>query len=148
MAKSAATLSVEKTLYTSHILVRITMIDTTHNGLTHWGRVTHICVGNLTIIGSDDGLSPGRRQAIIWTNARILLIGPWGANFNEIVIGIQTFSLKKMFLKMSSGKWRPLSLGLNVLIQRQCYRTWRSLKCVYKNTDGLPEKLTSVYSMA
>ena len=36
--------------------------------LTHWGRVTHICVGNPTIIGSDDGLSPGRRQAIIWTN--------------------------------------------------------------------------------
>ena len=26
--------------------------------LTHWGRVTHICVGNLTIIGSDNGLSP------------------------------------------------------------------------------------------
>ena len=36
--------------------------------LTHWGRVTHICVGNLTIIGSDDGLSPGRRQAITWIN--------------------------------------------------------------------------------
>ena len=45
-------------------------------GLTHRGRVTHICVGNLTIIGSDNGLSPGRRQAIIWTNAGILLIGP------------------------------------------------------------------------
>ena len=38
-------------------------------------RVTHICVDNLTIIGSDNGLSPGRRQAIIWTNAEILLIG-------------------------------------------------------------------------
>ena len=37
--------------------------------LTHWGRVTHICVGNLTTICSDNGLSPGRRQAIIWTNA-------------------------------------------------------------------------------
>ena len=44
--------------------------------LTHWGRVMHICIGNLTIIGSDNGLSPGRRQAIIWTNAGILLIGP------------------------------------------------------------------------
>ena len=44
--------------------------------LTHWGRVTHICVSNLTIIGSDTGLSPDRRQAIIWTNAGILLIGP------------------------------------------------------------------------
>ena len=58
--------------------------------LTHWGRVTHICVGNLTIIGPDNGLSPGRRQAIIWTNAGILLIGPWGTNFSEISIGIHT----------------------------------------------------------
>ena len=32
--------------------------------LTHWGRVTHICVSKLTIIGSDNGLSPGGRQAI------------------------------------------------------------------------------------
>ena len=48
------------------------------NVLTHWGRVTHICIDNLTIIGSDNGLSPGRRQAIIWTNAGILLIGPLG----------------------------------------------------------------------
>ena len=52
--------------------------------LTHWGRVTHICVSKLTIIGSDNGLSPGRRQAIIWTNAGILLIGPLGTNFSEI----------------------------------------------------------------
>ena len=52
--------------------------------ITHWGRVTHICVSELTIIGSDNGLSPGRRQAIIWTNAGILLIQPLGTNFNEI----------------------------------------------------------------
>ena len=32
--------------------------------LTHWGQVTHICVNKLTIIGSNNGLSPGRRQAI------------------------------------------------------------------------------------
>ena len=83
--------------------------------LTHWGRVTHICVGKLTIIGSDNGLSPGRRQAIIWTNDGILLIGPLGTNFNEISIGIQTFSFKKMHFKMSSAKWRPFCLGLNVL---------------------------------
>ena len=52
------------------------------NELTHWGRVTHICVGELTIIVSDNGLSPGQRQAIIWTNAGILLIGPyWWTKF-------------------------------------------------------------------
>ena len=44
------------------------------NELTHRGRVTHIGVSKLTIIGSDNGLSPDRRQAIIWTNAGILLI--------------------------------------------------------------------------
>ena len=83
--------------------------------LTRWGRVTHICIGNLTIIGPDNGLSPGRRQAIIWTNAGILLIGPWGRNFSEILIGIHTFSFKKIHLKMASAKWRPFCLGLNVL---------------------------------
>ena len=83
--------------------------------LTHWGRVMHICVNNLTIIGSDNGLSPDRRQAIIWTNAGILLIEPLGTNFSEILIWIQIFSFKKMCLKMSSAKWRPFCLGLNVL---------------------------------
>ena len=83
--------------------------------LTHWGRVTHICVSKLTIIGSDNGLSPGRRQAIIWTNAGILFIWPLGTKFNEILIEIRTFSFKKMHLKRSSSKWQPFCLGLNVL---------------------------------
>ena len=81
--------------------------------LTHWGWVTHICVSKQTNIGSDNGLSPGRRQAIIWTNAGILLIGPLGTNFSEISIEIHILSFKKMHLKMSSGKWRPFFLGLN-----------------------------------
>ena len=83
--------------------------------LTHWGRVTHICVSRLTITGSDNGLSPGRRQAIIWTNAGILLIGPLGTNISENSIEILTFSFTKMRLKVSSAKWRPFCLGLNVL---------------------------------
>ena len=49
--------------------------------LTHWGRVTHIYVGILTSIGSDNGVSPGRRQAIIWANAGIL-IEPLETNFS------------------------------------------------------------------
>ena len=65
--------------------------------------------------GSNDGLSPGRRQAIIWINAGILLIGPLGTNFLKILIGIQTFSFKKMHLKTSSAKWRPFCLGLHRL---------------------------------
>ena len=62
----------------------------------------YICVSKLTIIGSDNGLSPGRRQAIIWTKAVILLIGPLGTNFSEILIWIHRFWFKKMYLKMSS----------------------------------------------
>ena len=85
------------------------------HALTHWGRVTHICVSYIITIGSDNGLSPGRRQAIIWTNDGILLIGPLGTNFNEILIEIHTFSFKKIHVKMSSAKWRPFCLGLNVL---------------------------------
>ena len=55
-----------------------TMLHNVHTALqplTHWGRATHICVGKVTIIGSDNGLSPDRRQAIIWTNAGLFSIG-------------------------------------------------------------------------
>ena len=83
--------------------------------LTHWGRVTQICISNLTIIGSDNDLSPGRRQAINWTNAGILSIGNLGTNFSEILIEILAFSFKNLHLKVSSGKWRPCCLGPNVL---------------------------------
>ena len=77
--------------------------------------MTHICVAYLTIIASDNGLSPSRRQAIIWTNAGILLIRPLGTNFSEILIEIHKFPFKKMHLKTLSGKWQPFCLGLNVL---------------------------------
>ena len=83
--------------------------------LTHWGRVTHKCVSEQTIIGSDNGLSPGRRQDIIWNNDGILSIGFLGTNFSEILIEILTFSFKKMRLKVSSAKRRPFWLGLNEL---------------------------------
>ena len=96
-----------------HILYKIDPLS-----LSHWGRVTHMCVSKLTIIGSDNGLSPGRRQAIIWTNAGILLIGPLGAKFSEILIEILRVSFKKMRLKGSSAKWRPFCLGLNALLHK------------------------------
>ena len=99
-----------------HILIYSELWSTCINMMVnHWGRVTHICVSKLTIIGSDNGLPPDRRQAIIWTNAGILLIGPLGTNLSEILIEIHAFSFKKMHLKTSSGKWPPFCLGLNVL---------------------------------
>ena len=65
-------------------------------------QVMHMCISKLTIIGSNNGLAPGRRQAIIWTNAGILLIGPLRTNFREILIKIHTFSFKKMHFKLQN----------------------------------------------
>ena len=84
--------------------------------------MTHICVSKLTIIGSDNGLSPGRRQAIIWTNAGILLIGPLETNFIEISIAIQTFAIKKC-------TWRcRLRNGGHVVCASMCQSNCVSLK--------------------
>ena len=80
--------------------------------LTHWGRVTHICVSKLTTIGSDNGLSPGQRQAIIWTIAGILLIGnklQWDFNRNSNIF-IQENAFENVVCEMAS-----ICLGLNVL---------------------------------
>ena len=93
---------------------------TTTSTLTHW--VTHILVSDLTIIGTDNGLSPGRRQAIIWTNTGILLIRTLGIHFSEILSEIHTSSFKKMHFKTSSPKWRPFCLGLNVLSFNDNYK--------------------------
>ena len=89
--------------------------------------MTHICVGKLTNIGSNNGLLPGRCQAIIC----ILLIGPLGTNFSEILIEVFTFSFKKMHVKMSSGKWRPFCLGLNVLMKNIAERFGLKLLLLY-----------------
>ena len=83
--------------------------------------MTHICVSKLTIIVSDNGLSPGRREAIIWTNDGILLIRTFRTHFSEIVSEIHTFTFKNMHFKMSSGKWWPSCLSLNVLISSRCF---------------------------
>ena len=72
--------------------------------------MTHICVRKIIIIGSGNGLSPRRRLAIIWTSAWI--------NLSEILIEINTFSFKQMYLNMYSTKWRLFCLGLNELILR------------------------------
>ena len=78
--------------------------------LTRWGRVTHICVSKLNI-SSDNGLSPGQRQAIIWSNAGILLFWTLGTNSSEVLSELNTFSLRKMPLKTSSAKWWQIFLA-------------------------------------
>ena len=85
--------------------------------LTHWGRVTHICVDKLTIIGSDNGLSPGRCQTTIWTNAGILLIG---TNFSEILIRIQENALENVVCEMAS----------NFVSASMCLKMGATLTCI------------------
>ena len=109
--------------------------------------MTHICVGKLTIFDSDNGLSPGRRQAIIWTNAGILLIGPLGTNFNGILIGIQTFSFKKMHLKMSSAKWRPFCLSLNVLKYSLWTAWWKLNSRILDFAGGIRCNAITIYPL-
>ena len=89
--------------------------------------MTHIFVSNLTIFDSDNGLLHGRSEAIIWSNSGILLIGPSGTIFSEILITIHTFSFKKMHLKMLSVKWHLFSLSINVL---RDVTTWHTIRIV------------------
>ena len=119
-----------------HILSLKTAYKIQTTILTHWGRVTHICVSKLAIIGSVNGLSPDRRQAIIWTNAGMLLIVTLRTNFNEILIEIHIISFKNIHLKKSSGEWRPFCLGLNVL-------TYLSLN--YSSVNGILPLLLIIY---
>ena len=72
--------------------------------------MTYICISWLTIIGLENGLSPGQCQAIIWTSAGIFLFGTLATNFNEILIEIYKFS----FTKNAFPKYR-LENGFNVL---------------------------------
>ena len=78
--------------------------------ITHWGRVTHLCVSKLTSIASDNGLWPGRRQAIIWNNVGILFIGPLGTNFNfnrNSIIFIVENMFENVVCEMSAILSRP-----------------------------------------
>ena len=85
--------------------------------LSHWGEVMHICVSKLTTIGSDNGLSPGRCQAVIWTIAGILLIEPLGTDFSENLIEIPTISSRKCIWKCHLQNGAPFCPGFNVLKQ-------------------------------
>ena len=77
----------------------------------------------------------------------MLLIGPIGTNFGEILIVIHIFSFKNMHLKMSSAKWRPVCLGLNVLILERlfgvvCYSS--PMFCKAQHVRTVYHALTSI----
>ena len=107
-------LLVRSTIQSCYNMVKYNTI--LHTALTHWGRVTHICVGKLTIIGSDNGLSPGRRQAIIWTIAGRNIVNwtlgnklQWNLKRNSYIF-IQENAFENVV-----WKWRPFCLSLYVL---------------------------------
>ena len=92
--------------------------------LVEAGRVKHKCVDNVTIIGSDNGLLLGRRQAIIWANAWIVLIGHLWTNFSGIFnrnpyIFIQENAFEKIVCQMTA-----ISLGLTVLTDSNIEAWW------------------------
>ena len=122
----------------SHFKIHFLEQVTSHS-LIEAERCIHVSP-TLAIIGSDNGLSPVRRQAIIWTNAVSLSIGPLGTNFSQIVFKIQTFSLKKMHLKMSSGKCRPFCRSLSNCYLNLCWPWCLTTQCitgprVYRSLD-------------
>ena len=97
------------------------MFPKTSSEWTHWGQMTHICVIKLTTIGYNNGLSPGRHHAIIWTNAivdciirRIKL--QWYFNRNSNI-----FNHENAFLSEASFGLRVLSLPASVCVSvRPC----------------------------
>ena len=89
---------------------------------------------NLLIIDSDNGLSPGRRQAIIWTNSGILLSLTLGTEFSEILIKIHIFPFKDKYFWKGRAKCRPFYLGLSVLR----YLLTNMVITRLINTDTLP----------
>ena len=108
--------------------------------------MTHICISDLTSIGSDNGLLPGRRQAIIRTNPGILLIRPLGTNFSEFLVEILIFSFKKMRLKVLSAKRRPFCLGLNELTNNSQIVSNKlsaqfGTQCLNNSKNILPDRL-------
>ena len=107
-------------LFTELTMVALGHMSDRNGKLTEAGWRIYVSVDKITI-GSDNGLSSGRHQAITRASAGIFLIGPLGTNFSEILIEIRTFSFKKRRLKMSSRKCRPSCLGFNVLTAFCCW---------------------------
>ena len=93
-----------------------------HNEL-NWGRVMHICVNELTIIGSDNGLLPGCVKPLSDTDG-LLLIGNLGTNFseilNEIYIFVQDNGFENVVCKMLAILSQPLCVNIKQITPMGC----------------------------
>ena len=96
--------------------------------LTNWGRVTHICVSKVTMNGSGNGLLPGRRQAIIWTNAGILLIGHLGTNLSWNVN-------RNVYIFIQENAFESIVRILAAILSRlQCVKISRHFCCFQESS--------------
>ena len=86
------------------------MPETTTGGINS-SPPSGTCVSELDSIGSDNGLLPVWHQAITWTNADLLSIGPLGTKFSELWFKIHDFSFMKMHLKCRLRKGGHLVEG-------------------------------------
>ena len=99
--------------------------------LIYWGRVTHVCVSKLTIVGSDNGLLPGRRQAIIWTNAGLFVNSnlrnklQWNIKQNSDIF-IQENAFENVVCEMAA-----------ILSQPQCVKVGRCVQGIISHTGNM-----------
>ena len=100
--------------------------------LTHWSRVTHIWVSKLTTIGSDNGLSPAWRQAIIQTNAGILLIDP-----HKLVP--KTCELYLLLYSCAANE--PITNHVGVMPRKGFPHYWPFVKRIYRKTSNINHTL-------
>ena len=126
--------------------------------------MTHVCVSKLTIIGSDNGLLPGWRQAIIWTNAGILLSGPLRTYFSEIWIEILIFLWKKVtfenvvYKMFISSRPQCVNSLIHLIVfihsQHKCNKEWWSWYHLlssgswywcYENSEGFMISLITIW---
>ena len=131
-------------------------VNSKHIWLTHWGRVTHICISDLTSIGSDNGLLPVRCQAIMWTSPGILLIGPLGTIFNEIsnwipYIFIQENAFGNVVWKMVAILSRPQCVNQvrssNAWCHHESWSTMIQVMACILTSKPLPELILIMYGV-
>ena len=91
-------------------------------------RMTHLCVTKLAIIDPDNGLSPGRHQAIIWTSAGILLIRTLRTKFNKFLTKFTHFYSRKCI-------WKCRLRNCGTFSRHQCVKI--SIHKLYFAKDGI-----------
>ena len=110
----------------------------------------------MIIIGSDNGLSPGRRPAIIWTNPGISLVWPlgkklqWNLNRNAYIFILEN-ALENVVRKMAAILSRPqcvstVATGSEIVIAKvaeQVVWFWIKRLSAYRHTKP-SNRLTNI----